>query len=413
MFRILDSTMKLASLFCRGLAAGLAVLTLLVFTNVMPVQAANITISSRTPAVNALNVAVASNITVTFSSSINSGTVTANTFNVDGSISGKIAGAYTISGSTVTFNPTNNFKPGESITVTLTTGIADASAAVLGKAVTWQFRAAAGGSGTFSNTAHPIGSTYHTFGCTIASGFFNTDNYLDIVIGNYPNAPDIGQNYIFMNAGNGTFENSGVALGSGGDDSWGLAAGDMDGDGDQDIVVANAGHPSMVYNNNGSGSFTSSNVFDASTTAYHYGAATGDMNGDGWLDIVVPSYGGTQYVFLNDGDGTFDSARRSFGKTTSEYGVALGDVDGDGDLDAAISCWNNPSYICKNDGTANWMPAPFSAAVTPAAAQPLATWIAMATWIWQSPIPDQPARFILITAAAVSRPAIVTEMPLL
>jgi hypothetical protein len=52
------------------------------------------------------------NVVVTFSASINSATVNANTFNVDGSLSGRIAGVYNTSGASVTFNPTSIFKYG-------------------------------------------------------------------------------------------------------------------------------------------------------------------------------------------------------------------------------------------------------------------------------------------------------------
>ena len=76
-----------------------------VFASPTPVFAAGLTISSRTPAANALDVAKTSNIEVQFNTSINGTTVNENTFNVDGSISGKVAGSYSGGGSSnITFD---------------------------------------------------------------------------------------------------------------------------------------------------------------------------------------------------------------------------------------------------------------------------------------------------------------------
>ena len=65
-----------------------------VFAPPTPVYAGNLSISSKTPAANALDVVKTSNIEVQFSTSINGTTVTENTFNVDGSISGEVSGNY-------------------------------------------------------------------------------------------------------------------------------------------------------------------------------------------------------------------------------------------------------------------------------------------------------------------------------
>ncbi len=61
----------------------------------LPTHAAGLTITAKTPATNALNIEVTANIVVTFSGSIDQATVTAGTFNVDGSISGRISGLLT------------------------------------------------------------------------------------------------------------------------------------------------------------------------------------------------------------------------------------------------------------------------------------------------------------------------------
>jgi hypothetical protein len=213
----------------------------LVFLTVLPVLAApNITISSRTPVVNAGNITRNSNIVVQFSESINSGTVSASTFRVHGSISGRISGSYGTMGDTVTFNPTNNFKAGEMVQVTLTTGIHDATDGDgLAAPVTYQFRVASGGTGIYNNTELFIGPSPHMDATAAAVADFNGDGWLDIAIA----LADVGssvdlQNKVFFNDGDGTFDSAGYNLGPSDDDSWSLAAGDVDNDGDIDIAVA-------------------------------------------------------------------------------------------------------------------------------------------------------------------------------
>ncbi|MCP4538621.1 MAG: tandem-95 repeat protein, partial [Chloroflexi bacterium] len=74
----------------------------------------------------------------------------------------------------------------------------------------------------------------------------------------------------------------------------------------------------------------------------------GDVDGDGDLDLAVGNAGGQNVVYLNDGDGTFDTTSYNFG-TGSDWtrSVALGDVDGDGDLDLAVGnqCQQNVVYL--------------------------------------------------------------------
>jgi hypothetical protein len=56
--------------------------------------------------------------------------------------------------------------------------------------------------------------------------------------------------------------------------------------------------------------------------------ALGDVDGDGDLDVFVANNGQANRVWVNDGSGGFSDSGQSLGSSFS-YGVALGDVDGD------------------------------------------------------------------------------------
>ncbi|MFC2016712.1 Ig-like domain-containing protein [Chloroflexota bacterium] len=224
-----------------------------VFASPTPVFAAGLSISSKTPTSNALDIIKTSNIVVEFSTSINGTTINANTFNVYGSISGKTSGSYSGGGSSnITFNPTSDFEAGETVTVTLTTGIKGTDNTTLANPLTWQF-----------------------------------------VI-------EVPQGYA-------RFIDSGQSL----DSSWsqGVALRDVDNDGDLDAFVANAGQPKKVWLNDGSGNFSIWQSLGGSYI-YSYDGALGDLDGDGDLDAFVANYAGegvgdANKVWLNNGNGSF------------------------------------------------------------------------------------------------------------
>lgn len=106
---------------------------------------------------------------------------------------------------------------------------------------------------------------------------------------------------------------------------------DFDGDGDLDTLSASQHSSNLVFLNDGSGSLTLHQTLVSTSGAYD--AITGDLDGDGDVDIVTLQTGGTQ-VWRNDGTGTFTDTGQSLGASAFWAGVAaLGDADGDGDLD--------------------------------------------------------------------------------
>ena len=295
------------------------------------------TVTDKTPGSNALDVAADSNIWVQFSTSVNSATVNENTFNVDGSLSGKIAGDYSAVGADVTFNPTSDFKVGETVTVSLTTGIQSTAGDAVASPVTWQFVVATrDGSGSFSDSGQTLGSSNSL---DLALGDVDGDGDLDCFVANFPHQA----NKVWLNDGSGTFSDSGQSLGS--SDSWEPALGDLDGDGDLDALVANTTGVSKVWLNDGTGTF---HDFQRLVRLDSRSVALGDLDGDGDLDAFSASHPGNK-VWLNDGSGTFSDSGQSLGSSDS-HEVALGDLDGDGDLDALVANFS-VNKVWLNDGS--------------------------------------------------------------
>jgi hypothetical protein len=120
-----------------------------------------------------------------------------------------------------------------------------------------------------------------------------------------------------------------------------IAAGDLDGDLDLDLVVVSQGDDFRnslvdVYRNNGAGAFA------RTTTAGGTGAkrvVLADFDGDDDLDVALTNYWGTSNdvsVLLNNGNATFAPERR-FVVGAAPHGVAALNLDGDADVDLAVA----------------------------------------------------------------------------
>jgi hypothetical protein len=153
---------------------------------------------------------------------------------------------------------------------------------------------------------------------------------------------------VYLNDGAGNFNWPGGVL-SFGSNLGDTTLADVDGDGDYDMVVGYYNQQNLVYLNDGAGHFNWPGGVRNFGTGWDYtmDIAVGDVDGDGDLDIVVGNSGASRgstdcyqgeqnAVYLNDGAGNFteSGSAHNFGAgTDATVSVALGDVDGDGDLD--------------------------------------------------------------------------------
>jgi hypothetical protein len=172
-------------------------------------------------------------------------------------------------------------------------------------------------------------------------------------------ANDSVPNALFRNAGDGRFEDVGALSGAAGDMAgrdqagMGVDAGDLDGDGDLELVVTNFSDESnALYRNEGRMLFrdvaAAAGLAESSRARLGWGVHLADFDADGDLDLYVSnghvfpqadlpgmnsSYAQPQQLYLGDGRGAlaetpFPDARPVRGRAS-----VRGDLDGDGDLD--------------------------------------------------------------------------------
>ena len=136
---------------------------------------------------------------------------------------------------------------------------------------------------------------------------------------------------------------------------------DFNGDGKQDILwlngSMNSANNNQLWTNNGTvgnASFTLAYEFDNITIFTNLGTIEGDIDNDGDLDLVICGQGGWNgKVFTNNGTGVFTNSQNLATYTGNGF---LADWDKDGDLDfLAYDYYNNWGLrLWNNDGTGNF-----------------------------------------------------------
>lgn len=195
----------------------------------------------------------------------------------------------------------------------------------------------------------------------VATADFDGDGWIDIYVAN-----DGEDNMLWLNQKDGTFKESGLAAGAAvtaegkAEASMGVDAGDVDNDGDEDLVMTELTSQGFnLYVNDGTARFRDqgalSGLGPASTQYTGWGTTWFDFDNDGLLDTFSANgtiialeghdqmafpYDQHRLLFQNRGNGRLENvtsqAGASFEMSESGRGAAFGDIDNDGDVDVLV-----------------------------------------------------------------------------
>ena len=194
-------------------------------------------------------------------------------------------------------------------------------------------------------------------------GDLDNDGDIDMVIGDY-----WGELRSFVNNGSGVFSEltgaanpfAGVTAGQATPYFSAPSLGDLDGDGDMDLVLGSVTGAVRSFVNNGAGGFTeltgASNPFNGLDVGSESTPELVDLDGDGDSDLVIGAKsGGLLISYANNGLGGFSlltGASDPFNGVNFGDDIAPGfvDLDGDNDMDLVVGLADGTLRYIENNG---------------------------------------------------------------
>ena len=221
---------------------------------------------------------------------------------------------------------------------------------------------------TFTDITAQAGINNTAKAACVAFIDYNGDRLVDIYVGNSGKFPEsFGKpNLLYRNNGDGTFSDVADEAGVAGDrQTQGVGVGDFDNDGDPDLYLVNDFGLNTLYLNNGDGSFEevtdaagvkgAVDIIGGEEAPNGYGVALADTDNDGNLDIYVVNLGGTNILYHNNGDGTFANTTAAAGVKGGAGVLGAGtaavfsDCNSDGRQDLyAVNGYGLPSFFYLN-----------------------------------------------------------------
>jgi hypothetical protein len=233
------------------------------------------------------------------------------------------------------------------------------------------------GDGTFTDVSKKakVDDPNGYYGLGVVWTDFDDDGWPDIFVAN-----DATPNYAYRNNRDGTFTETGLALGAAVDEngveqgSMGISVGDYDRDGRLDLIVTNfADQYNTIYRKQPDGNFVdlsrATKTADVSMPYVGWGTKFFDYDNDGWLDLLVVNghvypqiegaypdamYKQRMLFYRNLRDGTFAECAAELGAALyqrwASRGAAFGDYDEDGDVDVVVNNLDGPPALLRNDG---------------------------------------------------------------
>jgi len=203
------------------------------------------------------------------------------------------------------------------------------------------------------------------------------NGFEDVFVAEYENGlPSL----LYLNNGDETFTEVDNAFPGGTGGTVSSAWADYDNDGDIDVVFANnIGSVNQLYANDGSGSFTLVEGNVSSYAGYAHGASWADYDNDGHLDLFIADFMPTRFnvLYHNKGDGTFEEVTNTPITAEAKYSVSgtWSDIDQDGDVDLLVLNTNGETNdLFINQGAGNFEKRTSGHLVTATAASVGASW---------------------------------------